>query len=176
MVATPPQTDTYSTALDIFDRTHPLRVDVDENLKVTIAGTFPPITGTVTALQGTSPWVIAGTVSLTSGSIEIGTVDQGTPGAFPWLVVVPPSATAVTTSVVVTTTPTTLLAANPSRKGFMVQNTSATVFIKLDTTSSTILYSCELPRKGIFEKDNYSGPVTAVTASGSVTVLVTELV
>lgn len=34
MVDTPPQTDTYSTALDIFDRTHPLRVDVDENLKV----------------------------------------------------------------------------------------------------------------------------------------------
>lgn len=40
MVDTPPQTDTYSTALDIFDRTHPLRVDVDENLKVT--GTFTP--------------------------------------------------------------------------------------------------------------------------------------
>lgn len=37
MVATPPQTDTYNTALDIFDRTHPLRVDVDENLKVNIA-------------------------------------------------------------------------------------------------------------------------------------------
>lgn len=40
MVDTPPQTDTYSTALDIFDRTHPLRVDADENLKVT--GVFTP--------------------------------------------------------------------------------------------------------------------------------------
>jgi hypothetical protein len=40
MVATPPQTDTYNTALDIFDRTHPLRVDADENLRVT--GTFTP--------------------------------------------------------------------------------------------------------------------------------------
>lgn len=38
MVQTPPQTDTYNTALDIFDRTHPLRVDVDENLKVVIEG------------------------------------------------------------------------------------------------------------------------------------------
>lgn len=36
MVNTPPQTDTYTTALDIFDRTHPLRVDVDENLKVAL--------------------------------------------------------------------------------------------------------------------------------------------
>jgi hypothetical protein len=42
MVATPTQTDTYNTALDIFDRTHPLRVDADENLKVTGNFTFSP--------------------------------------------------------------------------------------------------------------------------------------
>lgn len=42
MVDTPPQTDTYSTALDIFDRTHPLRVDVDENLKITGTVTTVP--------------------------------------------------------------------------------------------------------------------------------------
>ena len=40
MPQTPPQTDTYNTALDIFDRTHPLRVDAEENLRVT--GTFTP--------------------------------------------------------------------------------------------------------------------------------------
>lgn len=57
MVDTPPQTDTYSTALDIFDRTHPLRVDVFENLKVTLAG---------------------------SGGVTIGIVDQGAPGILPW--------------------------------------------------------------------------------------------
>lgn len=44
----PPQTDTYGTALDIFDRTHPLRVDADENLKV--AGTFTP-TGVLDVLN-----------------------------------------------------------------------------------------------------------------------------
>lgn len=42
MVDTPSQTDTYSTALDIFDRTHPLRVDVDENLKITGTVTTVP--------------------------------------------------------------------------------------------------------------------------------------
>jgi hypothetical protein len=42
MPQTPPQTDTYSTALDIFDKTHPLRVDADENLKVTGTFTFTP--------------------------------------------------------------------------------------------------------------------------------------
>jgi len=49
MPQTPPQTDTYNTALDIFDRTHPLRVDVDENLKVVTApGSTVTITGPVT--------------------------------------------------------------------------------------------------------------------------------
>jgi len=49
MVATPPQTDVYTTALDIFDRTHPLRVDADENLKVmTVGGSTTSITGTIT--------------------------------------------------------------------------------------------------------------------------------
>lgn len=47
MPETPSQTDTYNTALDIFDRTHPLRVDVDENLKVTIEGPVGPVSGIV---------------------------------------------------------------------------------------------------------------------------------
>lgn len=59
MVATPPQTDIYGTALDIFDRTHPLRVDVDENLKVTLAGAVIPISGTVDqGTAGTDPWPV----------------------------------------------------------------------------------------------------------------------
>lgn len=61
MVDTPPQTDTYSTALDIFDRTHPLRVDADENLKVT--GTFTPSgTQNVVVTNFPTTQVIAGTV------------------------------------------------------------------------------------------------------------------
>ena len=91
MVDTPPQTDTYSTALDIFDRTHPLRVDADENLKVT--GTFIvtpsgtqdvnivstitiPVSGTF--FQATQP------VSLTSTTIT-GTVAV-TQSTSPWVV------------------------------------------------------------------------------------------
>lgn len=57
MSIVPTQTDTYNTALDIFDKTHPLRVDADENLKVTLD---------------------AQTV------IVAGVVDQGAPGATPW--------------------------------------------------------------------------------------------
>lgn len=53
MVATPAQTDTYSTALDIFDRTHPLRVDIDENLKVVLSA------GSINqGAPGPSPWPV----------------------------------------------------------------------------------------------------------------------
>src|ERR1700690_1289438 len=65
MPETPPQTDTYNTALDIFDKTHPLRVDADENLKVTVIG---PVT------LAAEPF------------IDIGKVDQGVSGTDPWLV------------------------------------------------------------------------------------------
>src|ERR1700682_3306087 len=92
MPQTPPQTDTYNTALDIFDRTHPLRVDVDENLKVT--GTFVTtpsgiqdvnIVGTTIAVpvSQSGTW----TVNLANEPIiDIGKVDQGTGGLSPWLV------------------------------------------------------------------------------------------
>lgn len=59
-VPTPPQTDTYCTALDIYDHTQPLTVDNALRLRVTAI--------------------------LESSSIEIGTVDQGMGGTSPWLV------------------------------------------------------------------------------------------
>lgn len=87
-----------------------------------------------------------------------------------------PSTTATVTLITVTTTPTVLLPLNSTRKGFILQNQDQVTFIKFDTTSSVSLYTYELPRKGILEKDSYVGPVTAVTASGSTSVLVTELI
>lgn len=86
------------------------------------------------------------------------------------------SFTATTTAISVGTSPTVLLSTNANRKGFAVQNTDKVVFIKLDSTVSTGLYSYELPKKGILEIENYCGPVTAVTASGTVNVMVTEKV
>lgn len=89
MVNTPSQTDTYNTALDIFDKTHPLRVDADENLKVT--GTFTPsgtqdvsiISSVPIPVTQSGTW----TVNLaTEPTIDIGKVDQGIGGASPWLI------------------------------------------------------------------------------------------
>lgn len=89
MVATPSQTDTYNTALDIFDKTHPLRVDADENLKVT--GTFTPSGTQNVSIVGSVPIPVTQsgtwTVNLaTEPTIDIGKVDQGTGGASPWLI------------------------------------------------------------------------------------------
>lgn len=44
MSMVPTQTDTYTSALDIFDKTHPLRVDIDENLKVTLDSQIVAVT------------------------------------------------------------------------------------------------------------------------------------
>src|ERR1700687_4426517 len=89
MPQTPSQTDTYSTALDIFDKTHPLRVDVDENLKVT--GTFTPSGTQDVNIVGSVPIPVtqsgSWTVNLaTEPTIDIGIVDQGTGGTSPWLI------------------------------------------------------------------------------------------
>jgi len=62
MVATPSQTDTYNTALDIFDKTHPLRVDADENLKVT--GTF------ITTPSGTQDVRVVNTPGIVEANVD----------------------------------------------------------------------------------------------------------
>lgn len=123
----------------------------DKSLNIDWATFLDDATDATTVYQGTIPWIVSGSVTI------------------------PLATTATTTAVVVTTSPTVILAANLSRKGFIVQNTTGVVFVKFDSTVSTALYGYELPRKAILEKDNYSGDVAAVTASGSVTVYVTEL-
>lgn len=148
MVDTPPQTDTYSTALDIFDRTHPLRVDPDENLKVTVAG---------------------------GGTVTIGTVNQGLPGALPWPIVESPSTDANVTSVVVGTTSTQLLAANLSRKGIIIQSKDSPIYVILGSSAATtVIYSYYVLKLNAVEIENFFGPVSAVVAVGTASVQVTE--
>jgi hypothetical protein len=142
-----------------------------------VSGTITTIPSGVQAVSQSGIW----TVNLaTEPTIQIGKVDQGAPGILPWPVsgtfTFTPSLTATTLAESVTSSSAVLLGTNTNRKGFAVQNTSQIVFIKLDSTCSTDLYSYELPKKGILEIENYCGPVSAVTASGTVIVMVTEKV
>jgi len=84
MVDTPPQTDTYNTALDIFDRTHPLRVDVDENLKVTIEGPVGPVSGTV-KIEDTN----GNPVTATLGALNVNNQTQLVPFVFDYIALLP---------------------------------------------------------------------------------------
>jgi hypothetical protein len=147
MPQTPPQTDTYNTALDIFDRTHPLRVDVNENLKVTLAGS----------------------------NVNIGIVTQGAAGAQAWAVVNEPSTDANVISITVTTSSTLLLASNLNRKGIIIQSVNSPLFVILGSTSaSTSVYSYYVLEFNALEIENFFGPVSAVVAAGTASVQVTE--
>ncbi len=80
MVATPSQTDTYNTALDIFDKTHPLRVDVDENLKVTIEGPVGPVSGTI-QIEDTAGQPI----TTTNGALNVRNLTQLIPYVYDYI-------------------------------------------------------------------------------------------
>lgn len=84
MPIVPVQTDTYNTALDIFDKTHPLRVDVDENLKVTLDSQIVEVVGTV-KIEDTAgnPLTSAG------GALDVRNISQLIPSAFDYVALSP---------------------------------------------------------------------------------------
>src|SRR5665213_736680 len=135
----------------------------DGDKSIDINWMIPPNIEAV-VVQGSTPWLVGGTVSLTPGTVVTGTFSFA------------PSTVATTVADVVGTSSVLLLGTNLNRKGFAIQNTNQIVFIKLDSTAALDLYSYELPKKGILEIENYCGPVSAITSSGTVTVMVTEKV
>jgi hypothetical protein len=161
MVATPSQTDTYSTALDIFDRTHPLRVDADENLKVT--GTLVTVPGgnqDVTITNWPTLQQVAGTVTLSATpTIDIGAVS------------IIPSTDAVGSIVRISPAKTALLGTNAGRKGLIIQIGSVPVYIWL---GSTAVPTYSLGIGSILEIENFVGAVFGSVDSGSTSVSITE--
>lgn len=139
-------------------------------------------------------------IDLDASTITIGTVDQGDPNtlANAWPIEItdglnvlgtisnplvttgtftPASAsTAIITAVTVTTISTPLLAANVNRKGFTVQSKTVPFYLALSATVTTSLYSAYLLKLNEYERNNYTGPVSAILDSGSTTILVTELI
>ena len=171
-----------AAGVDDLDNTHPLNCTEDGTLEVSVSGQTVPldvIVDNVVPVSQSGIW----TVNLaTEPTIDIGKVDQGIGGTSPWLVtgsftfVPTPSTTATVVAETIGTEPVLLLGTNLNRKGFAVQGTNQVTYVKLDSTVSTALYSYELPKKGILEVENYCGPVSVVTASGSTIVMVTEKV
>lgn len=84
--------------------------------------------------------------------------------------------TSVVTRVPVSPTVTTLQAANPNRRKLILHNESGTLFVKLGTGASSTDYSYRLTANTTLEITDAGDEVTAVKASGSSSVQVTEIV
>lgn len=85
-----------------------------------------------------------------------------------------PAFNATTIAVTVTTVASTLVSTNASRKKLLIQ-TNEPIFIRLDGVASVTVYSVEMPKKSLYEIESYCGPVTAIKATGSTSVVVTEV-
>lgn len=188
-----------AAGVDALDNSHPLNCTTDGTLEVQVAGTDVPIdviVDNVVPVSQSGTW----TVNLaTEPTIDIGIVDQGTPNTLAngWPVEItdgvnvlgtvlnplvttgtfspPVSSTAVVSAITVTTSSTPLLAANASRKGFTIQCKTDPIYIILGSTASTTVYSAYVLKLNEYDRNDYTGPVSAILDAGSASVLVTEL-
>lgn len=111
-----------------------------------------PISGSVN--QGTSPWVISGTVTTVPGSIGIAAVSR----------------IAVTNTGAVT-----LSLSNVAKTQIVIYNESGTLFVKFGTNASLTDNTYVMPPNSTVEVNGYYGLITARKASGNSFVDITEV-
>jgi len=162
-------------------------------LRIDGSGTTQPVSGTVTANQGTSPWVtsVSGTVAVTqstspwivagggtAGTPASGVVTvQGISGMTALQVVTNKATTSSVTSVASSATNVTLLSANPNRLFASIYNSSSkTVYIKLGTTASSSSFSIFLMPNSYWEVPvDWTGQIDAIWTAANGNALITEL-
>lgn len=172
-----------SSGVEIGTATNPMRVDP--------TGTTPqPVSGTVTADQGTAA-ALAGAwpVELTDGTNTpaiLNTAPAGTEYALAvrqvgtLTVTQARPSTGTVTSSSVTNTVSTVLASNANRLGALFFHApgaaSPAIYLKFAAAATTSSYSVQLTAQSEIELDfpTYTGIVTAITAAGTATLLVTE--
>jgi hypothetical protein len=84
------------------------------------------------------------------------------------------SATATITRVATSIAATTLKVANNARIKLVVATEAGITYVKLGSAATTTDYSYYLPARSVLEIGDYTGIVTAIRASGSDNVQVTE--
>ena len=175
---------------------------IDTNIlnTVTVTGTISAAQSgpwTVTANQGTSPWVVSGTVTadagsgtfqtnVTNSSIPVTQSGVWTTGrtwtlnnATDSVSVTPPTAATATVTPVSTTAGSSvpLLPTNSSRKGLILFNQSAgfSCYVAFGSASSPTSFTFQLVQGGSYHMDStiYQGPISAYCGTG--TILVTEM-
>lgn len=160
---------------------NPLRVDP--------TGTTPqPVTGTVTANQGTPAVVANAWPILVTDGVDTAEVVNAAPGAGAFGLVVrvagtiPVSFSAPTTSTVTSVAMSnvvaTILASNANRLGAILWNNGAAqVYVKLGAAATTASFTVRLANMSEWEIPFpvYTGIITGITAAGTATILATEL-
>jgi hypothetical protein len=174
-----------SSDVEVGTATTPLRIDPTGT-------TTQPVSGTVTANQGTAAAVAGAWPILVTDGTDTAAVTNATPGAGDFGLVVRVAgaittteafpATSTVTSVAVTAVNTNLLASNANRRGAFFWNNGSgangAVYIKLGTIASATDFTLRLSAQSFYElqQPNYTGNIDAIRqAAGTSNVLVTEL-
>jgi hypothetical protein len=170
-----------SSDVEVGTAAAPLRVDPTGT-------TTQPVSGTVTANQGTAAVVANAWPILVSNGVINAAVLTSAPAANAAGLVVriagtiavafAQPTTGTTTAVAVTTAVTTALALNTARLGASFWNDGAqNVYLRLAAAATVALFTVRISNKGFYELSfpAYTGIVTAICAAASATLLVTEL-
>lgn len=116
-----------------------------------------------------APVPISGTVTAT------GPLTDAQLRATPVPVTVGGTTTATVTNVSVGTSVITLSVSNSAKTRVIIFNETGTLFVKWGSGASSTSYTTRLTANTLHEIDGYSGIVTAVKATGTTPVLVTEV-
>jgi hypothetical protein len=160
---------------------NPLRIDPTGT-------TTQPVSGTVTANQGTAAAVASAWPILVTDGVDTAEVVNAAPGAGAFGLVVRVAgsitttiaqpATSTVTSVALSTVVATVLASNANRLGAILWNNGAQqAYVKLGAAATTASFTARLANQSEWEIPFpvYTGIITAITAVGTATMLATEL-
>lgn len=140
-----------------------------------LRATAVPISGTVTATGPLTDTQLRATPVPVSGPLTDAQL-RATPVPISGTVSVgAPTTLATVTNVSVGTSVVTLSASNASKTKVVVFNETGTLFVKLGAGASASSYTIRLTANSSWEFSGYAGIVTAIKASGTTPVLVTEV-
>ena len=160
---------------------NPLRIDPTGT-------TTQPVSGTVTANQGTAAAVAsAWPILVTDGTdtaqvVTSSAAAAGVNGLVVYIgddvnVTFSRPSTCTVSSVALSTTNATVLASNTSRLAFSLWNDGAqSAYVKFGATATTADFTVRLSNKGFYDWQlgSYTGIIDAITATGTATMLATE--
>jgi hypothetical protein len=124
-----------------------------------LRATAVPVSGTVTATGPLTDTQLRATPVAITGTVSVGAA----------------ASVATVSNVSVGTSAVTLSASNAAKTKLVVYNETGTLYVKLGTAASASSYSYKLTANSVLEFTGYTGVVTGIKASGTTSVLVTEV-